>query len=106
MQLAINTMYDLGINIDNLIIVRYPSINRVDQMFMKGHGAIDYNCFFDYIKGLCFPSPYSFRDAQSLNDYEDSLGVFDLNRKKIIECLAKNHDYKEQSDVYRLKRRK
>ena len=29
----------------------------------------------------------------------DSLGVFDLNRKKIIECLIKNHDYKAKSEV-------
>ena len=28
MQLAINCMYDLGIKIDNLIVVRYPGINR------------------------------------------------------------------------------
>ncbi len=32
-------------------------------------------------------------------DYTDSLGVFDLNRKKIIECLIKNHDYNEKSEV-------
>ena len=105
MQLAINTMYDLKIDVNNLVIVRYPSINRVDQMFMKGHGAIDYNCFFDYIKGLCFPSPYSWRDENLFHPYEDSLGVFDLNRRKIIQCLLKNHDYKDGSEVYKLKRR-
>ena len=32
-------------------------------------------------------------------DYTDSLGIFDLNRKKIIECLIKNHDYNEKSEV-------
>lgn len=104
MQLAINSMYDLKINVSNLIVVRYPSINRVDQMFLKGHGAIDYKYFFDYIKGLYFPSPYSWRDSNSIDIYKDSLGVFDLNRNKIIECLAKNHDYAPHSEVYKLKR--
>ena len=35
MQLAINALYDVGINVKNINIVRYPSLNRVDQMFMK-----------------------------------------------------------------------
>lgn len=30
---------------------------------------------------------------------------FDLNRKKIIECLIKNHDFKELSEVAEYKRR-
>ena len=38
-------------------------------------------------------------------DYTDSLGVFDLNRKKIIECLIKNHDFSECSEVGEYKRR-
>ena len=74
-------------------------------MFMNNHGAVDYNLFFDYITGLCFHSPYSWRDENDLNPYEDSLGVFDLNRKKIIECLIKNHDFKEKSEVAEYKRR-
>lgn len=105
MQLAINCLYDYKFNIKNINIVRYPSINRVDQMFMNNHGAVDYNLFFDYITGLCFHSPYSWRDENDLNPYEDSLGVFDLNRKKIIECLIKNHDFKEKSEVAEYKRR-
>lgn len=107
MQLALNIMYDIGINVDSLSIVRYPSINRVSQMFMKNHGAVDYTMFFDFIHGLCFPSPYSWRDDNDFDLYTDSLGVFDLNRKKIIECLIKNHDYKECSEVYNyIKKRK
>ncbi len=105
MQLALNTLYDFGMNVSNINIVRYPSVNRIDQMFMNGHGAIDYNLFFDYITGLCFHSPYSWRDENNLNKYEDSLGIFDLNRRKIIECLIKNHDYKENSEVAQYKRR-
>ncbi len=104
MQLAFNTFYDLGIKAQGALVVRYPSINRVGQMFMKNHGAVDFNYFFDYIQGLCFPSPYSFRDEHDGNEYLDSLGIFDVNRRKIIECLYKNHDYSEPTEVSRLKR--
>ena len=104
-QLAINSLYDEKIHVQNVNIVRYPSVNRVDQMFMENHGAVDYKLFFDYITGLCFPSPYSWRDENNLDPYLDSLGVFDLNRKKIVECLIKNHDYKEHSEIHEYKRR-
>ncbi len=105
LQLAINSLYDCNFNVKNVSVVRYPGVNRVDQMFIEGHTAVDYNLFFDYITGLCFNSPYSWRDENDLNLYEDSLGVFDLNRKKIIECLIKNHDYNELSEVAEYKRR-
>jgi len=104
MQLAFNTFYDLNVKTKGALVVRYPSINRVRQMFMKNHGAVDFNYFFDYIQGLCFPSPYSFRDEHNCNEYLDSLGIFDINRRKIIECLYKNHEYSESTEVSRLKR--
>lgn len=104
LQLAINSLYDCDINVNNICIVRYPSINRIDQMFLDNPSAVDYNLFFNYIYGLCFSSPYSWKDnawkkENGEVDYTDSLGVFDLNRKKIVECLIKNHDYNEQSEV-------
>ncbi len=104
LQLAINSLYDYNINVNNICIVRYPSINRIDQMFLDNPSAVDYNLFFNYIYGLCFSSPYSWKDNKWKKengevDYTDSLGVFDLNRKKIIECLIKNHDYNEKSEV-------
>lgn len=104
LQIAINALYDCNINVNNICIVRYPSINRINQMFLDNPSAIDYNLFFNYIYGLCFSSPYSWKDNNWKNekgetDYTDSLGVFDLNRKKIVECLIKNHDYKEDSEV-------
>lgn len=108
LQIAINALYDCNINVNNICIVRYPSINRINQMFLDNPSAIDYNLFFNYIYGLCFSSPYSWKDNNWKNekgetDYTDSLGVFDLNRKNIVECLIKNHDYKEGSEagVYR-----
>ena len=103
MQLVINSMYDSNINVDSLVIVRHPSINRLDQMFLEKHGAVDYRQFFDFIKGLYFSSPYSYRDENIHDKYKDSLGVFDLNRKKILDCLYKNHNYKENTEVSSVK---
>lgn len=105
MQLAITSLYDMGIDVNKLVVVRYPGVNRISQMFMPNHGAIDYKHFFDFIDGLYFPSPYSWRDPYSLNPYEDSIGVFDLNRRKILECLVKNGDYSKDSEVVYIKRR-
>lgn len=106
MQIALTTLYDLGINVDKAIVVRYPSVNRISQMFLPNHGAVDYRCFFDFIQGLYFPSPYSWRDPYSSDKYEDSLGVFDLNRRKILECLLKNGDYAKNSEVQYIKCKK
>lgn len=110
LQIAINSLYDYDVSVDNICIVRYPGINRIDQMFHENTSAIDYHLFFDYIYGLCFSSPYSWKDDswKSKNnkiDYTDTLGIFDLNRKKIIECLIKNHEFNPQSEVGEYKRR-
>ena len=103
MQLALNTFYDIGIDVNSIVIVRYPSVNRVDQMFLENHGAVDYKYFFNYIYGLCFQSPYTWRDENPKDLYKDSLGVFDKSRQKILECLYKNHDYKTKSEVAKIK---
>ena len=110
LQLAINSLLDCNIGVKNICIVRYPSINRIDQMFLNNPAAVDYNLFFNYIYGLCFNSPYSWKDDRWVKqngrvDYTDSLGIFDLNRKKIIECILKNHDFNENSEVGEYKRR-
>ena len=105
MQLAITTFYDIGINVDKIVAVRYPGVNRISQMFMPNHGAVDYRHFFNFIEGLYFSSPYSWRDPYSTNLYEDSLGVFDLNRRKILECLIKNGGYSKNSEVLYVKRK-
>ena len=110
LQLAINALNDCDMNVKNICIVRYPGINRIDQMFLDNIAAVDYHLFFNYIYGLCFSSPYSWKDDEwkTINgkiDYKDSIGVFDLNRKKIIECIIKNHNYTESSEVGEYKRR-
>lgn len=110
LQLAINSLYDCNIDVKNICIVRYPGTNRIDQMFLNNTAAVDFHLFFDYIYGLCFSSPYSWKDNEWMStndkiDYKDTIGVFDLNRKKIIECLIKNHDYDENSEIGEYKRR-
>lgn len=110
LQLAINSLYDCNIDVKNICIVRYPGTNRIEQMFLDNTAAVDFHLFFDYIYGFCFSSPYSWKDNEWKDkngkvSYEDTLGVFDLNRKKIIECLIKNHDYSEESEVGEYKRR-
>ena len=90
MQLSINSLYDIGINTSNISIVRYPSINRVEQMFMEKHGAVDFNLFFDYVTGLCFCSPYSWVDEKiqtSSRNGKKRRGILQKVRRSIF-CAA------------------
>ena len=57
LQLAINSLYDCNIGVKNICIVRYPGINRIDQMFLNNIAAVDFHLFFDYIYGLCYSCP-------------------------------------------------
>ena len=59
LQAAMELLFSKDIYINNLAVVRYPSINRIEHMFAKDRGAIDTSKFTTYIKGLIFPSPYS-----------------------------------------------
>ena len=42
-------LFKNNINVKNICIVRYPSNNRLDQMFMGNTCAIDYNLFFKVV---------------------------------------------------------
>ena len=103
LQIALDILFSNGFNVDNTAIVRYPSLNRIDQMFFKGHGAIDTTKFFTFIKGLIFPSPYS--KIKSVNNigYLDELGIFDKSRDRIIRYLYKNGRFTPDSEVGQLK---
>ena len=103
MQLSLNTLNDIGADVKNISVVRYPNVNRIPQMFMKGHGAVDFNAYFNFIVGLGFSSPYTWRDENENSEYEDSLGIFDVNRQKILECIYKNHSYNENSEVAKIR---
>ena len=102
LQMALDILFSEGINIDSTVIVRYPSLNRVNQMFFEGHGAIDTTKFFTFIKGLIFPSPYSKIKASETESYLDELGIFNKSRDRILRYLYKNGRYTKDSEVGQL----
>ncbi len=99
LQIALDILFSNGLNVDNTAIVRYPSLNRVDQMFFEGHGAIDTTKFFTFIKGLIFPSPYSKIKSTNNKSYLDELGIFNKSRERIIRYLYKNGRFLPESEV-------
>lgn len=99
LQIALDILFSNGLNIDNTAIVRYPSLNRVDQMFFEGHGAIDTTKFFTFIKGLIFPSPYSKIKPVNNESYLDELGIFNKSRDRIVRYLYKNGRFSPESEV-------
>lgn len=101
MQVAINVLFDNGVEINNVIVTRYPSGTRLNHMFLANHGALDVDKIGNYILGMYFQSPYSRNDLSS--GYEDSFGVFNITRKIIKEYLYKNGDYLENSEVAHIK---
>lgn len=99
LQIALDILFSNGLNVDNTAIVRYPSLNRVDQMFFEGHGAIDTTKFFTFIKGLIFPSPYSKIKPVNNESYLDELGIFNKSRDRIVRYLYKNGRFSPESEV-------
>lgn len=105
LQVVINNFIDNGIYIDKLIIVRYPTLNRIEHMFIKhGHGAPNVDLFFYKIIGIISPAPYSkfngvYENRNKNNLYKDELGVFNINREKILRYLYKNKDFAINSEV-------
>lgn len=99
LQIALNGLFNNNFNVDDLAVVRYPSLNRLEQMCQIGHGAVDVMQFFTYIKGLLFPSPYSKILPYKNFSYKDEFGVFNKTREKIVRCLYKNGKYKNNSEV-------
>ena len=99
LQIALDMLFESGIDVDSTIIVRYPSLNRVNQMFFEGHGAIDTTKFFTFIKGLIFPSPYSKIKPMDYESYLDELGIFNKSRDRILKYLYKNGKFTSESEV-------
>lgn len=107
LQIALNGLFNNGIDVKDIIAVRYPSMNRVAQMFNSNHGAIDTTHFFTYIKGLLIPSPYSklgYFAKEEINNngispYKDEFNVFDIRKRKIYEYIYKSGKYKQGSKV-------
>lgn len=98
LQSIINLLFTNDIPVNNITIVRYPSINRVNQMIAED-SAIDTTKFFDYIQGLVFTSPYTKIKTESNALYLDDLGIFNKDRRRLLEYLFKNGRYAENSEV-------
>ena len=103
LQTALELLFEKDIYVNNLAVVRYPSINRVEHMFSGNRGAIDTTKFTTYIKGLIFPSPYS--KIRNGEDYLDELGVFNKSRERILQYLYKNGRFSKNSEVDRIANR-
>ena len=98
LQAMINLLFSNNIAVDNIAIVRYPSINRVNQM-MAEDSAIDTEKFFNYIQGLVFSSPYTKIKENNSGLYLDELGIFNKDRRRLLEYLYKNGIYADKSEV-------
>ena len=105
LQVVINDFLDNNIYIDKLIIVRYPTLNRIEHMMIKGgHGCPNTDLFSNKIIGLISPAPYSkFNQVYEVrtlkNLYKDELGVFNTTRHAIVRFLYKNKDFAIGSEV-------
>lgn len=98
LQSIINLLFTNDIPVQNITIVRYPSINRVNQMVLEDY-AVDTSKFFNYIQGLVFTSPYTkLKDIRN-DPYLDELGIFNKDRRRLLEYLYKNGRYTENSEV-------
>ena len=95
-QTALNILFNNGYKVDNLMFVRYPTLNRIPQMLEDGHGSVDTRQFFSYIHGLLFQNPYS--KIIRGNSYVDELKVFDKNENRILGWLGKNGDYMKRNE--------
>lgn len=98
LQAMVNLLFSNDIAVDNIAIVRYPSLNRINQMILED-SAIDVSKFFNYIQGLVFSSPYTKMETKYNDQYLDALGIFNKDRRRLLEYLYKNGKYKESSEV-------
>lgn len=105
LQLAMNLLADNGLYPDRLIVVRYPSLNRIKHMFLPNHGAPDVDLFWEYVYGLTSPTPYTklnhpaCYEKNSNNKYLDALGQFNKTRTYVVELLFKNGLYSIDGEV-------
>lgn len=105
LQIAVNMLVNRGIYPEKIVVVRYPAINRVEHMFLPGHGAPDPDLFWEYVYGLTSPTPYSklnfpgsYKKIPSDN-YLDALGEFNKTRTYVLNLLYKNGLYTDSGEV-------
>jgi len=88
-ELAMDRLIAYGVEVPLVICVRFPMSSRTSHMSIPRHGGVDPHALNNVIKGLVAPSPYS-RLLSSEAGYEDSLGIFDRSRDRIVQYLKKN----------------
>lgn len=105
MQIVIELLVKKDIYPDKIIVVRYPTINRIEQMLFKDNsGAPDTTLLYKKIEGLVTPAPYSKickqDETKYLNfEFKDKLGVFNRSRNNILRYLYLNGSYISGSEV-------
>ena len=104
-QIATNMLINKGIYPHRVFVVRYPAINRIEQMFLKNHAAPDTDLFWEFVYGLTSPTPYTklycpnlFSDRPE-DKYLDALGRFNKTRIYVTELLYKNGIYSPDSEI-------
>lgn len=108
LQIAVNMLVNHNIYPDRLIVVRYPTLNRIKHMYLPDHGAPDTDLFWEYVYGLTSPTPYTKLNTprasgrSSDDKYLDELGQFNKTRTFVLELLYKNGWYKKPGDVARV----
>lgn len=105
LQIVSNIAIKNGIVPSKLFVVRYPSLNRVEHMFLPNHGAPDTELFWKYVYGLTSPTPYTRLNASYVysdsekEKYLDELGRFNKTRIHVSEVLYKNGLFGQDSEV-------
>jgi hypothetical protein len=93
LQLARDLVVVCGGDVGGAIVVGFPGSNRIAQMAMDGHGFVDPDLLFGFVRGLTAPSPYSrlfFAGSTDATRYLDQVGVFNKARRRIEGYLRKN----------------
>lgn len=105
LQKALNMLVYKNIHPYKLVVVRYPSLNRVSHMFLPSHGAPDTDLFWTFILGLTSPAPYTrlhrpgSYELKPNDSYLDELGEFNKTRSFASRMLYRNGIYSEESSI-------
>lgn len=84
------------------IVIRYPGINRVNQMYNKTNDCqVNIKLFSKYIKGLFYPTYFTKLNAtDNMQSYFNRLNIFDSCKDELEESLFKNNLFIKNSHIY------
>lgn len=108
LQKALNMLVYKKIHPYKLVVVRYPSLNRISHMFLPSHGAPDTDLFWTFILGLTSPAPYTrlhrpgSYELKPKDNYLDELGEFNKTRSFASRMLYRNGIYSDESSIARI----